>query len=58
MDMDSTTAKAADWEWANGKPPALYGVSCSHVVSPHLNLPKNKRKEVRRAKMTMEDRRV
>lgn len=35
--MDSSTAKAAGWEWACGKPPALDGVSCSHVVSPHPN---------------------
>lgn len=51
VDMDSTTAKAAGWEWANGKPPALYGVSCSHVVSPRLNLQNSKRKEMRGAKM-------
>lgn len=50
VDMDSTTVKAAGWEWANGKPPALYGVSCNHVVSPHLNLQNSKREEMRGAK--------
>lgn len=51
MDMDSTTVKAAGWEWANGKPPALYGVSCSHVVSPRLILQNSKRKKMRGAKI-------
>lgn len=32
MDMDSTTAKAAGWEWANGKPPALYGVIAAAML--------------------------
>lgn len=51
MDMDSTTVKAAGWEWANGKPPALYGVSFSHVVSPRLILQNSKRKKMRGAKI-------
>lgn len=53
VDMDSTTAKAAGEEWANGKPPALCGVSCSHVVSPRLNLQNSKIKEMTGAKMRM-----